>query len=67
MIDGNISDLFFNTDVNVAAEHDLHGNFTGYNETKLRNEAEMFLACLDRLNVAIPTIDELLADFHGRA
>lgn len=65
-IDGNISDLFFNTDVSAAAQHDLNGKFTGYDDSKLREEAELFLNCLKRLGVAIPSVDDLTSNFHGR-
>jgi hypothetical protein len=65
-IDGNISDLFFNTDVSVAAIHDERGQFVEWDHNKLRDEAQMFLNCLARLNVPIPSIDDLTADFYGR-
>jgi len=65
-IDGNVSDLFFNTDVTVAATHDHTGHFTGYDDAKLREEADLFLKCLDRLGVTVPTADDLIADFLAR-
>lgn len=65
-IDQNISDLFFNTDLSGAAEHDAHGQFTGWDVVKLQNEADQFLASLQRLNVAVPTANELIADFRAR-
>lgn len=65
-INGNISDLFFNTDLNAAAQHDLRGEFTGYDHEALRAEAAMFLGCLERLGIAVPPIDDLTADFYER-
>jgi hypothetical protein len=66
-IDGNISDLFFNTDLTGAHEEcDDDKDFAGYDTNKLREEARMFLACLDRLGVAVPSVDALLEDFNGR-
>lgn len=65
-VDQNISDLFFNTDVSDAVVNDNNGNFASYDIAKLRNEAEMFLNCLYRLGVSIPSVDDLLADFDRR-
>ena len=65
-IDQNISDLFFNTDLELAKTRDARGDFTGWSEAALRREAESFLGYLDRIGVARPTVDELLADFHAR-
>ena len=65
-VDGNISDLFFNTDLSSAAKSDDKGQFVGWDEAAMRQEAETFLGCLARLSVAVPTIDDLLADFHKR-
>lgn len=65
-IDVNISDLFFNTDLAATAMHNEHGVFTGYDPEALRAETQMFLAYLQRLNVAVPTEDELIEDFHSR-
>lgn len=69
-IDGNISDLFFNTDnsgaviINVGpAGSRCYG---GYEEEKLRDNAKMFIACLQRLGCQVPTVDELIADFYRR-
>jgi hypothetical protein len=64
-INGDISDLFFNTDHN-SAEYDSNKRFVGYNHDKLREAAELFLLSLERLGVAVPTVDELTADFYGR-
>lgn len=62
----DISDLFFNTDLSVAELRDANQQFTGYDNAKLEEEARLFLACLDRLGVTIPTVEELLADFRLR-
>lgn len=65
-VDTNISDLFFNTDLSATKMLDPKGNFTGYNEEKLREEAQMFLSALDRLGVATPSVEDLIADYYGR-
>lgn len=65
-IDQNISDLFFNTDNEGAATSDETGRFAGYDDAILRDNATIFLACLARLSVAVPSVDELLADFLAR-
>ena len=63
MVDGNISDLFFNS------EHTTDGDG---NHVSLREEARDFLACQwrsrrrDRLGVCTPTVDELIQDFRDR-
>jgi len=64
-IDTNISDLFFNTDVSDAAMHE-NGEFVGYDERKLEDEAKMFLASLARLNVAVPSAEDLILDYYAR-
>jgi len=55
-VDGNISDLFFNT------EH----VFGDGEYPELKQEAEDFLDCLDRLGVSIPTTGDLITDFMDR-
>lgn len=66
LVDGNISDLFFNTDLGATARHDDKGQFVDYDHEALRAEAQMFLGCLYRLGVAVPTDDELITDFFNR-
>lgn len=61
-----ISDLFFNHDLSEAHVHDGAGKFAGYDDVKLREEAALFLNCLYQLGVAVPTIDELIADYYNR-
>jgi hypothetical protein len=66
-IDQNISDLFFNTDLRGAElTRDSDGVFQGYDDDKLRDDAQMFLNCLEWLGVAIPSVDDLIADFETR-
>lgn len=65
-IDGNISDLFFNLDLEAATIKTADGEFAGFDDDKLRAEAAWFLNCLDRLGVPIPSADDLIADFHSR-
>lgn len=62
-VNGDISDLFFNTDVSAAFSGDTE---SGYDAAKLEQEAMQFLASLGRLGVDVPTVDDLIADFHGR-
>lgn len=66
-IDTNISDLFFNTDLQDAETRDpSDGRFAGYDVAKLREQAEVFLDCLTRLGIDAPTCDDLIADFNAR-
>lgn len=65
-IDQNVSDLFFNTDVSDTVLHDAKGQFNGYDEKRLADEADMFLASLSWLGIATPSRDDLIADFYGR-
>lgn len=65
-IDQNISDLFFNTDLSDAVMQDEKGMFVGYDETKLQDEALMFLGSLTRLNIDVPTSDDLIENFYSR-
>lgn len=65
-VNGNISDLFFNTDHDGATIME-QGKFAGFDDSKLRDDAEMFLGCLDRLGLTdLPSAPELVQDFHGR-
>lgn len=64
-IDGSISDLFFNTDFDNCRIM-TEGKFVGRDDAKLREEAESFLGCVERLGIEAPTADELLVDFHAR-
>lgn len=67
MVDQNISDLFFNTDLSSTHLPNLsNGMFAGYDEAKLQDEALMFLSSLARLGVDVPTSDDLLENFHAR-
>jgi hypothetical protein len=66
-INGDVSDLFFNTELDSARVYDHRGHFTGWDATRLEQEAMQFLASLGRLGVDTPTVDDLIADFHGRA
>ena len=65
-VDANISDLFFNTDISDARQTDSKGHFTGFDGEALLGLAEDTLGCLSRLGVAVPTPQELVADFHKR-
>lgn len=66
MVDANISDLFFNTNFDGCVVKDAKGRFSHYDELKLSDEAASFLGCLERLNVAIPSSTDLIADFYKR-
>ena len=65
-VDPSISDLFFNTDLSNANLTDKDGQFIGFDLPQLRAEAYHFLACLSRLGVAVPTVEELVSDFLER-
>ena len=67
-IDGNISDLFFNTDLSAAhlTAKENGGEFAGWDHDKLQEEAKSFLGCLERLGVPVPSVDDLTADFYSR-
>lgn len=65
-VDANISDLFFNSDLDMARRHDSDGNFIGFDDEALRAEAIQFLNYIGRLGVPVPDVDELLADFYER-
>ena len=56
-VDCNISDLFFNTQLQL----DASGEYS-----EIENEAADFLNCLTQLGVPTPTVDELVADFRDR-
>jgi len=61
-----VSDLFFNRDVSEAKEHD-GGQFTGYNDELMLEEARSVLFCLERLGVdPLPSARELVDDFYNR-
>lgn len=66
MINQNISDLFFNTDVSSCKLTDSKGQFTEFDPTKLGDEGVQFLNCLERLGVTVPSLQELLDDFYKR-
>lgn len=66
MVDPNISDLFFNTELDNCKLKDAKGNFEGWDESKLKQEAQDFLSCLDRLGVITPSIEDLIGDFYDR-
>ena len=63
-VDGNISDLFFNTEHHFVPPDKNQGMAGMYDQ--LETEAEHFLACLDRLGVPTPTTEDLIADFYAR-
>lgn len=66
-VDGNISDLFFNTDVSAARKLDKKGHFEGWEESVLLQEADDMLRCLERLGVPnLPTAIQLVEDFYKR-
>jgi hypothetical protein len=65
-VDQNISDLFFNTDMSDAEIKDEKNQFVDWDQNKMREEARLFLGCLERLNVAVPSVDALVEDFYKR-
>lgn len=66
-VDPNISDLFFNTDVDAARRYDKKGHFDCFDHGTMMIEAGHVLGCLERLGVPnLPTADDLVADFLAR-
>lgn len=72
-VNAHISDLFFNSDLEDCKDFDYSGIgqkcFAGFDDDKLREEAEFFLRHIDAIvhgSIPVPTVDELLADFHNR-
>jgi hypothetical protein len=66
-VDDNISDLFFNTEIPAACiTSDAKGQFIEYDHAGMMEHARTFLGCLERLNVTVPTPEELMSDFYGR-
>lgn len=66
-VDTNISDLFFNTELDdVTRQYDAKGQFVGYNDEKMLEAAQDFLASLYRLGVPVPAPRALVDDFYGR-
>lgn len=65
-VNDDLSDLFFNIDIDDARVIEK-GRFVGWNEERLREEAETLLGRLERLGVGgLPGPDELVRDFLGR-
>lgn len=62
MVDANISDLFFNSDLKDAEARDGDG----YDHDLISDKATEFLGHLEALGVDIPTNDELVEDFFNR-
>ncbi len=60
-VNGNISDLFFNTEHHASYDE---GQFVEHDH--LSEEATDFLGCLHNLGVDCPTVDELIHDFRER-
>lgn len=66
-INTNISDLFFNRDLDACREYARDGEFDGFNDEKLREEAVTFLGNLRALGVKeLPTVDDLITDLYAR-
>lgn len=62
-----VSDLFFNTDLDHCVMRNHKGEFDGYDEDKLREEADSFANCIVSLNPGMMfTADELIADLYAR-
>ena len=65
-VDGNISDLFFNTDVSRARRLDKRGHFENFDRHILIEEAQAMLDCLARLGLETPSASALADDFLAR-
>lgn len=63
----NISDLFFNHDVEVAVTRGTGDAFLGFDPERFVEIAGTFLGHLERLGVTqLPTPEELVADYRER-
>lgn len=65
-VDANVSDLFFNTDVSDCKTHDAKGQFRGFDEVKLLEEAKTFSETFGRASGIIVDPTDLMQDFLGR-
>lgn len=68
-VDIRISDLWFNHDHSSYTLHDKDGQFEGYDEAKMKEEADIFLDNIRKIAdtcISTPSTDELIADFHKR-
>jgi hypothetical protein len=67
-VDAHVSDLFFNHDLSGAHRTpDGSGDFDGFDDAKLHEEAAFVLRCLDKLGVSdLPNAEQLVADFYSR-
>jgi len=67
-VDADISDLFFNRDFSTIVEKNDDGDFGGYDEQKLAEDADMFLSNIRGLvgDENTPSRESLINDFYGR-
>lgn len=67
MINTEISDLFFNTDMSQAVIYDKNRRFERYNTEKLLDIASDFLSNISSItNIELPNNQELVNDFFAR-
>ena len=64
-VNGFISDIFFNADLDRARD-EINNNDPGADNPILRELATETIERLDGLGVSVPTEDELVADFFER-
>jgi hypothetical protein len=65
-VETNISDLFFNRDLESCRVLDERGRFDGWDYDKLTEEAASTLNCLSGLGVPVPDVAALVEDFLAR-
>lgn len=65
-VNPDVSDLFFNL-CHDNAQVMVDGKFDRYDGEKMREQAEWFIGCIERLAFPhAPSVDQLLMDFFGR-
>lgn len=62
----DISDLFFNTDMDLAATYDKNRMFTGYDQEQLHAIAEQWSETFERASGIHVNPADLVADFLAR-
>lgn len=65
-IDGHTSDLFFNLDHSAAVVKDGKGQFDGWNEEKMTDQAIWFCEAISAIGGPIYLPPDIIADFHAR-
>ena len=67
-VDTDVSDLFMRLDLQDTQELDRDGMFVGWNDTRLRHEADGFASTIRLISGGVLdyTADDIVADFLTR-